>query len=81
MFLAYPYNQELGNKYIVSMGNRLIQVSEILVVCFVRQNLVLGFVGQSFVFGLVEYISFVSLGAGNSIFGCPKIIGYSLVVK
>jgi hypothetical protein len=65
----------------VDMGNRLIRVSQVLVVCFVRQNLVLGFVGQRFVFSLMEYIDFVSLGAKGSIFGCPKMIGCSLVVE
>jgi hypothetical protein len=57
----YPCDQELGNKYIVNINSGLIQVSQVLVICFVRQNLVLGFVGQSFALGLMEYIGFVSL--------------------
>jgi hypothetical protein len=81
MFFMYPYDQELGNKYIVSINSGLIQVSKVLVVCLVRQNLVLGFVGQSLALGLVEYISFVGLGAEGSVFGRPEVVGCSLVVE
>jgi hypothetical protein len=77
----YPYDQELGNKYIININNRLIQILEALVICLVRQNLVLGFVGQSLVLGLIEYISFVSLGAESSVFGCPEIVSDFLVVE
>jgi hypothetical protein len=78
MFFAYPYNQELGNKYIININNRMIRISEILVVYFVRQNLVLGFVGQSLAFSLVEYFGFSIKGF---VFECPEIISCSLVVK
>jgi hypothetical protein len=37
----YPYDQELGNKYIININSGLIQVSEVLVIYFIRQNLVL----------------------------------------
>jgi hypothetical protein len=43
-----------------------------------RQNLVLGFVGQSLVLGLIEYIS---LGTKGSVFGYPEIIGCFLMVE
>jgi hypothetical protein len=56
----------------------LIHISEVLVIRFVRQNLVLGFVGQSIIFSLIKYIG---LSTKGSVFGCPEIIGCSLVVK
>jgi hypothetical protein len=74
----YPYDRELGNKYIIDIGSGLIYVSEVLVICFIRQNLVLGFVDQSLVFGLIEYIG---LGTKGSVFGYPKIIGCFFVVE
>jgi hypothetical protein len=78
MFLIYPYDWELGNKYIININSRLIHVSEVLVVYFIKQNLVLGFVGQSLVFSSIEYISF---STKSSIFGDSKISSYSLVVE
>jgi hypothetical protein len=78
MFLVYPYDRELGNKYIINIGSGLIYISEVLVICFIRQNLVLGFVGQSLILGLVEYIS---LSTKGFIFGCPKIISSFLVIE
>ena len=74
----YPYDQELGNKYIVNINSGLIYISEVLLVRFVKQNLVLGFVNQNLALGLVEYISFSTKG---SMFGYPEVIGYSFMVK
>jgi hypothetical protein len=60
----------------------LVQVSEILVVRLVRQNLVLGFVGQSLAYNLMEYINIVvSLSIESSVIGGPEMISYSLVVE
>jgi hypothetical protein len=78
MFLIYSYDQELGNKYIIDMNNRLIHVSEVLEVCFIKQNLVLGFVDQSLAFSLIEYVSFSTKGF---VFGCPIVISCSLMVE
>jgi hypothetical protein len=72
----------LGSECIIDIGGGLVQVSEVLVVRLVRQNLVLGFVGQSLARGLVEYISIVvGLSAESSIVGGPEVIGCSLVVE
>jgi hypothetical protein len=38
-------------------------------------------VGQNLALGLVEYISFVGLGTEGSVFRCPEVVGYSLVVE
>jgi hypothetical protein len=73
----YPYDQELGNKYI-DINSGLIHISEILVVCFIKQNLVLSFVGQNFALGFIEYIG---LGTKSFVFGCSEIISCFLVIE
>jgi hypothetical protein len=55
------------------MDSGLVQVLEILVICFMRQNLARGF---------VEYINvIISLGAENSVVGGPKVVSYSFVIE
>jgi hypothetical protein len=80
--LIYLHDRELESEYIINIGRGFVQVSEVLVVCFIKQNLVLGFVGQNLARGFMEYISIVvSLSAKSSVMGSPKVIGCSLVVE
>jgi hypothetical protein len=71
-----------GVRLIININSGLVQVLEILVVYFIKQNLVLGFVGQNLACSLIKYISIIiSLSAENYVVGGPKIIGCFLIVK